>query len=151
MLIDESTFNLLKSSINKDGWLTLPAYGNSMFPYIQQGDKCKFTPCEPASIKKGDVILFLSEKGKLVAHRFVQKKTINNKRIFLFKGDTNLGMDQPIEEGKILGRLLSIEKQKMKITSNHFIARLWGNLILKIPALSGILRRLINRKYKLQF
>jgi signal peptidase I len=151
MLIDETTFKLLKSAIHKDGWINLPAYGNSMFPYIQQGDLCRFTPCDPALIKKGDVILFYSETGQLIAHRFVQKKTINNKQLFLFKGDTNLGFDQPIEEENILGRLISIEKQTIKITSNHISARLWGKLILMVPALSGILRKLINRKYKLQF
>ncbi|MDQ0975388.1 signal peptidase [Neobacillus niacini] len=151
MLIDETTFKLLKSAIHKDGWLNLPAYGNSMYPYIQQGDLCRFTPCDPSLIKTGDVILFFSETGQLIAHRFVQKKTIKNKQIFLFKGDTNLGLDQPIEAGKILGRLISIEKQNFKITSNQITARLWAKLILMVPALSGILRKLINMKYKLQF
>ncbi|NWQ39140.1 signal peptidase I [Bacillus sp. EB106-08-02-XG196] len=151
MLFDETTFSLLKRVINKDGWLNLPAYGDSMFPYIQQGDLCRFTPCNPDFIKKGDVILFYSEAGQLIAHRFVQKKIINNKQLFLFKGDTNLGFDQPIEEDKILGRLISIEKQNINITSNQLSARLWGKLIVMIPALSGILRKLINMKYKLQF
>ena len=133
MVIDETTFKLLKSTMHKDGWLNLPAYGSSMFPYIQQGDICRFTPCDPAFIKKGDVILFFSGTGQLIAHRFVQKNTINNKQLFLFKGDTNLGFDQLIEEGKILGKLISIEKQRIKITSHHFCARFWGELILMIP------------------
>jgi signal peptidase I len=151
MLIDEMTFNLLKRTINKDGWLNLPAYGDSMFPFIQQGDLCKFIPCNPAYIRKGDVILFYSDTGRLIAHRFVQKKTINNKPLYYFKGDTNLGFDQPVEQEKILGKLVSIEKQTIKITATHVSARLWGKMILTIPALSGILRKLINRKYKLQF
>jgi signal peptidase I len=151
MLIDEMTFSLLKSAINRDGWLNLPAYGDSMFPYIQQGDLCRFTPCNPAFIRKGDVILFSSDSGQLIAHRFVQKKTIKNKQLFVFKGDTNLGFDQPVEQERILGRLVSIEKQNIKITSNQVSSRLWGKIILTIPALSGVLRKLINRKYKLQF
>jgi signal peptidase I len=151
MLIDETTFKLLKSLIYKDGWLNLPAYGNSMFPYIQQGDLCRFTPCAPALINKGDVILYFSENGQLIAHRFVQKKTIKSKQWFVFKGDTNLGFDQPVEEEKILGRLISIEKRIFNISCNHISARLWGKLILMIPVLPGILRKLINRKNKLQF
>ena len=151
MLIDEITFHLLKEAINTEGWLNLPAYGNSMFPYIKQGDLCRFTPCDPALINRGDVILFFSGNGQLIAHRFVQKKIINTKQLFLFKGDTNLGFDQPIEEEKILGKLISIEKQNFKIASNHFSARFWGKLILMVPVLSVILRKLINRKYKLQF
>ncbi|MBO0962182.1 signal peptidase I [Neobacillus sp. MM2021_6] len=151
MLIDHNTFTLLKSTIKKDGWLGLPAYGNSMFPYIRQGDLCRFIPCEPLHLKKGDVILFYAQADQLIAHRFVKIKRIDDQLLFLLKGDTNLGFDQPIGKDRILGKLDSIQRQHKKVTPDHFFAFIWGKLILTFPILSGILRKYLNRKYKVQY
>ena len=151
MLIDIHTFTLLKKTINRDGWLELPASGNSMFPYIQKGNLCRFVACKPSLFKKGDVILYYSQTGQLIAHRFVRTTTEKNQSLFLLKGDTNLGFDQPIEEHWILGKLETVQKKHKKISADHLIVRNWGKLILAFPALSGILRNYLNRKLKLYF
>lgn len=151
MLIDNLTFNLLKNAIKRDGSIELPASGYSMFPYIHQGNLCKFESFDPLVVKKGDVILFSSQEGQLIAHRFVGIKKEQNQTFYLLKGDTNLGFDQPIEEERILGKLLSVQKQRLKIESDHVIAHIWGSIILTFPVLSGILRKYLNRKMNLQF
>jgi signal peptidase I len=149
MLIDQPTFNLLQKTIKRVGWLQLPATGNSMFPFIHKGDLCRFNVCEPASIKKGDVILYLSPNGQLVAHRFVKSTMILNQQMFLFKGDTNLGIDEPIHPERILGKLVSIKKKQWKITTEHFFVQLWGTMILEFPILSGLLRKYLNRRLRI--
>jgi len=151
MLIDNHTFSLLKRTIKKDGWLELPAHGNSMFPFIQQGNLCRFIPCSPSHLKRGDVILFYSHTGQLIAHRMVSVKKIDNQLLFHLKGDTNLGFDQPIREEYILGKLASVQKKQLKINQDHFLARVWGKLILSFPLLSAMLRKHLNKKLKLQF
>ncbi|MBT2657103.1 hypothetical protein J7E81_18040 [Bacillus sp. ISL-18] len=151
MQIDIHTFTILKKTINRDGWLELPASGNSMFPYIQKGNLCRFVPCKPSLLKKGDVILYYSQIGQLIAHRFVGTTTVKNQSLFLLKGDTNLGFDQPIEEHWILGKLETVQKKQFNITADHFIVRIWGGLILSFPILSGVLRSYLNRKLKLHF
>jgi signal peptidase I len=151
MLIDNHTFALLKRTIKKDGWLELPAYGNSMFPFIQQGNLCRFIPCQSSQLKKGDVILFYSQTGQLIAHRFVSVRKIDNQLFFLFKGDTNLGYDQLIREEYILGKLASVQKKQLTINPQHILARCWGKMILTFPILSGMLRKFLNRRFKLQF
>ncbi|MEH7304666.1 hypothetical protein [Neobacillus drentensis] len=151
MLIDIHTFTLLKKAINKDGWLELPASGNSMFPFIQQGNTCRFVPCKPSLLNKGDIILYYSQTGQLIAHRFVESKKVKDRSLFLLKGDTNLGFDQPIEEHWILGKLVSVKKKQVVITSDHVLSRFWGEFILSYPILSGILRNYLNKKLKLQY
>ena len=148
MLIDIHTFTLLKKTINRDGWLELPASGNSMFPYIQKGNLCRFVACKPFLFKKGDVILYYSQTGQLIAHRFVRSTTEKNQSLFLLKGDTNLGYDQLIEENRIIGKLVTIQKQHIKFAPDHFISVLWGKLILTFPILSGILRKHLNKKFQ---
>lgn len=151
MLIDIHTFSLLKKVILKDGWLELPASGNSMFPFIQKGNMCRFVPCKPLIIKKGDIILYYSQTGQLIAHRFVEMRNVKNQSMLLLKGDTNLGFDQPIEEHWILGKLVSVQKKHVTINSDQLIYRLWGKLIFSFPFLSGVLRNYLNRKLDLHF
>lgn len=148
MLFDHNTVLLLKSTIKKDGWLELPSFGNSMYPYIQQGNLCRFALCQPELLKKGDVILFYTKAGQLIAHRLVSIKIVENQRFFQLKGDTNLGVDQLIDEGQILGKLISVQKKHGIVTQEGRLARFWGKVILTCPVLSGILRRYLN---KLQF
>ncbi|MBM7651840.1 signal peptidase I [Neobacillus cucumis] len=151
MQIDIHTFTLLKKAINKDGWLELPSSGNSMYPLIQKGNICRFVPCKTSLFKKGDVLLYYSQTGELVAHRFVKKVKMKDQTVLVLKGDTNLGYDQPIEENWILGKLVNVQKKHLTITTNHVLSRLWGTLILSNPFLSGILRNYLNRKLDVHF
>ena len=81
----------------------------------------------------------------------VSVKNIDNQLVFHLKGDTNLGFDQPIREEYILGKLASVQKKQMRINPDHFLARVWGKLILTFPLLSAMLRKYLNKKLKLQF
>jgi signal peptidase I len=147
MLIDDQSFNFFKLVIKKYGWLDLPASGNSMFPFIRQGNLCRFIQCDPSRIKKGDIILYYSKTGQLIAHRLVKA----HQSTFLLKGDTNLGFDEPIEAEHMIGKLLYVQKQRKQITQNQLIARIWGIIILAFPVLSGLLRKHLNKKAKLQY
>jgi signal peptidase len=151
MLIDNNTFTLLKSAVNKDGWLELPAFGNSMFPFIREGDVCRFVHYEVSQLKKGDVVLFYSQSGQLIAHRLVEVKSGNNQPLFQLKGDTNLGFDPLIGKECILGKLDCVQKQHVKLNPDHFIPNLWGKMILTVPSLSGILRKHLNRNANYQY
>ena len=111
LVFDKETIKLLKITLKRDGFIQLPALGDSMFPLIRQDDLCQFAVCEPARLKKGEVVLFYSRTGQLVAHRFYHKKDIEGIPYFVFKGDTNLGFDFPIQANQIVGKLTIIDKQ----------------------------------------
>jgi signal peptidase I len=142
MLFDQETICFLKVAIEKDGFLELPAHGNSMFPLIQRGDVCKFVPCSPGSLGKGDIILFHTDNGQLIAHRFIGMEATH----YLFKGDTNLGNDLPATPEQIIGKLTSIKKQRSDVSMQNTSVELWGKLIIALPVLSGSLRRYLNWK-----
>jgi signal peptidase len=151
MLIDDQTFTLLKQTIEKERWLELPASGNSMFPFIRQGNICRFVPLESHSLKKGDILLYCTQEGQLIVHRFVGFKHQEERRLLLLKGDSNLGLDQPIVEERILGRLATVKKKRLTITPDHFITAFWGKLILSSPILSGMLRKFLNSRFNLLY
>ncbi|WP_338419223.1 signal peptidase I [Mesobacillus foraminis] len=125
--------------------------GNSMFPLIQQGNLCRFVSCQAVEMKKGDVVLYYSKTGQIIAHRFVEMKFMNDTSYFYLKGDTNLGFDAPIKEHQIIGKLVSIQKGDRDVHSNGLALDLWGKLVIAIPALSGILRKYLNCKTHYQF
>lgn len=151
MLFDQKTINLFKNKVKKDGFIELPADGNSMFPLIQKGDFCRFISVNLSELTKGDILLFHSKTGQLVAHRFYHKKGSGDNQLYYLKGDTNLGFDQPIPGECIIGKLLFIQKGSKIVDIKNFPFTLWSGLIVYLPALSGWLRRYLNRKDQLQF
>lgn len=151
MLIDTNTFELFKQTINKNGWIELPSTGNSMFPLIRQGNICRFSACDPSAIKKGDIILYWSSTGRLIAHRFYKTASQSGKIFYIFKGDTNLGFDELIEEKQLLGKLIIINRKNKKVSPDRLIPFLWGKLIIFFPLLSAILRKYLNRSFHLEF
>jgi signal peptidase I len=137
---------LLKNKVQYDGYIDLPAYGNSMFPFIREGDICRFTSMHPTKLKKGDIVLYHSVTDHLVAHRLSYTNEQDGNRIFILKGDTNLGFDQPIKEQQIIGVLAYVQKGDKSVHMKGFLASFWGWMILSIPILSGWIRSYINMK-----
>ncbi len=138
--------SLMKEIIQKRGWIDLPADGTSMYPLIKKGNICRFVACKTSAIKKGDVILFQTKNGTLVAHRFLKSNYHLNQVEYLFKGDTNLGMDEPIKDEKIIGKLVLINKGKININMSDVYAFAWCKIILFFPISSALLRGYLNKK-----
>ncbi len=151
MLFDMETIRLFKSVIGKSKYLNLPADGTSMFPLIQEGDVCRFCECDPLQLKKGDIVLFCTSTGQLIAHRFYESKVVDHETLYFFKGDTNLGIDQPVVQEQIIGKLLYIQKETTILYASHLLVSIWGNFIIHFPITSGILRRYINHKYRITY
>lgn len=148
MLLEAGTVHLIKKVIGSSGTIDLPAEGESMFPFIKNGDICTFTITDPSQLKKGDVALFHSAAtGKLVAHRFVHSTVIDEEQYYVFKGDTNLGFDKPVQKTQIIGKLVLVQKNKLKINVGNSCAVLYGKLLLALPVLSGLLRNYLNRRW----
>ncbi|WP_318505157.1 signal peptidase I [Bacillus sp. T3] len=148
MLLNNETLLLLKKKTESQGYIELPAEGNSMYPFIQNGNICHFDFIEPKHIKKGDIILFHSEVGKLVAHRFHRMEMKNGHLFYILKGDSNLGYDAPVMEQQIIGRMASIQRNNKQIKVTDYGVKLWTSLVLSWPLISGVLRMYLNRKYQ---
>jgi signal peptidase len=141
-----NTLLAMKEFVRNKGWIELPAHGTSMFPLIQEGDICRFSLVEPSTLKKGDILLFHSRDGKLIAHRFIKSKQADNQIHYIFKGDTNLGHDDPINVDQIVGKLTYIKKRDFFMTEKHIIFIIWKSMILVFPILSAFLRSYLTRR-----
>lgn len=143
---DAALFALIKHKMASAGWIELPALGCSMYPLIREGNKCRFHAIPPKAIKKGDILLYRSARGELIAHRFCSVREEGNKSMYLCKGDTNLGYDQLIEEEQILGILYSIQTATRHLHMTDLRVVLWRKAIIGLPFLPRLINRYLARK-----
>ncbi len=146
MLFEQAAIELIKSTVVKDGYIDLPSMGDSMFPLIKQGDICRFYSLNHNSIKKGDIILYFTDSGRLVAHRYIKALYLEDKIQYIFKGDANLGLDQPVFENQLLGKLQFIKRGNKKLLVDNSLFFYWGKIILLFPIISGLLRNHLKKE-----
>lgn len=96
--------NILKSEIQVSGYITLTAYGNSMLPIIENGQKVQVI--KPNSFKIGDIIAYTLDSQD-IQHIIIHRVVFVRETYLLTKGDNNDFIDRikvPIE--KIIGQIL---------------------------------------------
>jgi signal peptidase I len=151
MQVNQVTVDLVRRVVNKKGRILLPAQGKSMYPFIKQGDICHFEACDPMTFKKGDVVLFTTGSSRLVAHRFIKEIHTDNISYFLFKGDTNLFFDEPVNPNQIIGKMTTIERRNKTVNLENMWSNIWSLLIINLPMMSRLLRKFIYRKGDFQY
>lgn len=113
------------------------APGRSMHPTIREGEVITVEPVTPSGIRKGDIILYRTQK-KLTAHRVIrinkngtqsselssQNSSLNphsslfNARhsslgthyLFITRGDATATYDDPVHPQQVLGKVVSVER-----------------------------------------
>ncbi|MCL6458742.1 MAG: signal peptidase I [Gorillibacterium sp.] len=143
---NDGLFVFIKQIIQKNGWIEISAHGSSMYPLIQEESICRFHPMQKENISRGDIILFHSTSGDLIAHRLYAVIHQHHECLYLCKGDTNLGADEPIQAKQILGVLYSIRKSKKDIFMTDLLVSLWTKAILSLPFISKAINRYVSRK-----
>jgi signal peptidase I len=124
----------IKQFLIQRGWIDIPANGTSMYPLIKEGNVCRFTPLDPAEpLKKGDIILYLSDHGQLIGHRYSHHYVEGDSRCYIFKGDTNALPDPPVKETQLIGKLTSIKKGIFRLNQTGVLARFWGAVCFALP------------------
>ena len=105
-----------------------------MSPFIRNGDVVEVVPVK-GKVNFGDVILYHSSCGGPVIHRVIQR----NKESIITKGDSVPGSDQPVLFRKVLGRLVSIEKNGWCIRLDKPVGKLLNILLATISPFSSLI------------
>ena len=88
------------------------ATGHSMRPAIEDGDVLTVTPIDPSTLQAGDVILF-RRHDRPIAHRVAEIRTdTSSDMVVVPRGDGKAASDARIVPSQILGRVVSVERQK---------------------------------------
>ena len=126
----------VRQYIQTHGFIDIPSHGTSMFPYIRQGDVCRFVKVVPMDVEIGDTILFRNERNVLVGHRVIQRLARDGTSQFVCKGDANRLSDMPVEPDHLVGRMMAVSRGGRRMDERSTLRRLWTWLILEVPVVS---------------
>ena len=100
--------NLIRDAVSKEKIISFNAPGNSMAPFIHSGDKIFVAPVAEASIRTGDVLVFVQpDIGRLLAHRVIR---IKNRHYFPKGDNVSRKGDGWISFSDVLGRVIRVQR-----------------------------------------
>lgn len=141
----------LSRHIVENGQVRLIAHGQSMFPYIQQGDTCTFSVPNPRMVKKGDILLYQDSQGKFIAHRLLMlQKDAMGRPSYLIKGDTNLKPDLTVYPEQVIGILTEQTKFRHPVRLTHIFKVIWSPVVMHIPFISWYLHNYLRVRNRIR-
>jgi cell wall-associated NlpC family hydrolase len=87
-----------------------------MQPTIKDGEAITVAPVSSHQVKRGDILLYCTGRG-MIAHRVV-KTGVDRERgaYFIMRGDSSVSADEPVAAGRVLGKVVSVERRGRTIS-----------------------------------
>jgi hypothetical protein len=127
--------------------LRFKAGGNSMHPFLQDGDILEVRPISFDQVQTGDIVLCRLVDGHLVAHR--ARQIDRQGRTLLLQGDYLADPDGDVRAQDVLGWVVSVQRGNRVISLNtplnRFLSHAWGILAPWRRKLAVIFRRKRSR------
>lgn len=122
-----------------------------MYPFITEGNLCRFVPFHVTEVAVGDVVLFAGDKGVLVGHRIIKLSvTPSDEPAFLVKGDTNVFPDGWLTPSRIIGRLTLVVKGRRNVRVDGVWCRMYGRAVAKAPLVTWGLRFYLRQRTRVK-
>ncbi len=120
------------------GEVRLKVTGTSMLPAIWPGDVVTVRRCDPAELRRGQIILYRRE-GKLTAHRI---RRISPDQL-ITRGDTVLSCDPPVRALGVVGQVVGILRNGRSIQPEwSFWHRAVGSMLRRSAGCTRIALRI---------
>ena len=102
---------LFKDILGRGVSLRVRVTGRSMAPFLRGGEIVTIRNVPGASLRRGDLILFMHPAGTPKIHRIIKKtRLLTGSFSFVTKGDALAGYDKPVRDSDILGKVCAIER-----------------------------------------
>jgi signal peptidase len=144
MPVEETdTLVILREDIlNRGRHFRILIKGRSMFPMLRDGDVVEIRDFDLNRLRVGDLLLFKTESGQLVLHRYLGQQIFEGRVWLTTKGDASRGCDRPIAPQQILGRVVQIHSSRGVQSLEGLPARLANYIFAKISPYRHILGRI---------
>ena len=143
LLLSSTEFSLVLRSVLARGiQVRFQARGNSMIPFIRDGDILTIAPTDTIIPAIGKVVAYnQAESQSLIVHRIIGKKGLN----FLIRGDNSVERsDCWIHTSELLGCVIVIERNQRRIKFGLGIERYAIALLSRYSLLTKISRRMVR-------
>ena len=151
---------LVREVLSRGQRFQFQAYGQSMWPFIHPGDRLLIEPLRSKPPRVGDVVLYQTVHGSLVAHRVVRalpptpalpRQGGGSRECLHLRGDRLWAPLEPVHPRQLLGRVAAIERDHQQISLTATQQRLQALAWLALrPVLRMVRRRLGVFKRTLQ-
>lgn len=134
---------IIEDTVKKGGSMPLVVTGNSMKPFMKDGrDTVWLEACKASDYKRGKILLFRREDGKIVLHRV---RKVMPDGVLLMNGDAQYWCEE-IKKEQTLAVVTYIEKDGRKIFCNslkyRFITEVWQLLKPLRPLIFRVQRKI---------
>ena len=118
--------------------------GHSMYPVFKDGDIGTVEKCDPAELKRGDIIVF-RQGETMVAHRLVKRVKKDDDMFLVARGDRIAKADAPVPAGALIGRIVVFSRGGRTKSTGSAMFRFAGFFItrfgrLLVPLFNFMLR-----------
>jgi len=124
----------------EDNLIFIQVKGQSMWPFLLDGDKLIIKKAVASELRVGDVILYASNND-LICHRLVRIMGKNGKYLLYARGDNSTSASEQISETKILGKAIGIiNGDRMVFMKSWYYAVLNKLIVFIYPIVSKIIK-----------
>lgn len=102
------------------------ARGSSMDPLLRDGDILLVEPVKQRLLRVGEVVICSNHSGNVIVHRVLRRQVRSDGAYYLVQGDQALQPDGWIPQGKVYGRVRSIDRGNTHINMRNLLLRLLG-------------------------
>lgn len=132
----------LQDVINSGGIIPLGVTGGSMMPFLKHlRDTVFIRKCSCEDLKKGQILLFKREDGRLILHRV--RKVFSDGRL-LMNGDGQVWYEI-IECSQVIASVCEVERKGKRSKSNSFRFKMWGFLWFPTRPLRPLLFKIAGK------
>ena len=114
----EDLLQLCLTILSKGNNVRFKVHGNSMYPFIRNGDIIEIEPAEAPKINLGEIIFYHSS-NRIVAHRLIKRINSDGEVTFVTKGDSRVKYDKPLKNESIMGKVVMIQSRNRTIWLNQ--------------------------------
>ena len=119
----------------------IPVQGNSMRPFLREGDRVKVLHGQEG-LHRGDIVAYQLNRT-LIIHRLLKKVDVDGELHYLLKGDNAAAVDPVVPGSKIIGRAVALQRTyKWSRLDTLFIRTVGWFIAMKILACKAIFRRI---------
>jgi signal peptidase I len=141
--------NLSREILKRGALLRFQVPGDSMHPFIQDGDVLMVEPANIAKVGVGEVILYYRADKRLIAHRIIRINRQGESTVLTTQGDSLDRADPPIQPEQVLGKVIMIERNSRRLRLDRGLMRLSGRLWAIFPQMRRYWRPVLRPGWRL--
>lgn len=134
---------LVHAALNRGQNVRLTVKGDSMIPFIHNGDLIELEPIR-SNLSTSDIVLAKTANGYFVLHRIVH---IKDENVWL-RGDSQNYCEGPIARKKIIGRAIKLSHEGFNYSLNHGLLRIAGFIWMKMNLVRFFFHHIVSPCYR---